>query len=95
MGDDSKIKIQRWERYVEECRREATLLSPEGQRTMQTVIDSYEKLIAMVGTRKRKKAKALGHAPVPSPGCAQPQRPPTEAAYSSVLPSTLPVTGFT
>jgi hypothetical protein len=27
---------------------EAKLLSPEGQRTMQTVIDGYERLIAMI-----------------------------------------------
>ena len=27
---------------------EAKLLSPEGQRTMQTVIDGYERLIAMM-----------------------------------------------
>jgi hypothetical protein len=56
MSDDSKIKIQRWERYIEECRREATLLSPEGQRTVQTVIDSYEKLIAMVRDQEKKKS---------------------------------------
>jgi hypothetical protein len=55
MSDNSEIKIRRWERYIEECRREAKLLSPEGQRTMQTVIDSYESLIAMVrGQDKRK-----------------------------------------
>jgi hypothetical protein len=51
---DSEAKIQRWERYIEECRREAKLLSPEGQRTMQTVIDSYERLIAMVRDQDKK-----------------------------------------
>jgi hypothetical protein len=52
---DGEIKIQRWERYIEECRREAKLLSPEGQRTMQTVIDSYERLIVMVRNQDKKK----------------------------------------
>ena len=47
MSDSSEVKIKRWERYIEECRHEAKLLSPEGQRTMQTVIDAYEKLIAI------------------------------------------------
>jgi hypothetical protein len=55
MIDSTEAKIQRWERYVEESRREAKLLSPEGQRAMQTVIDSYERLIAMV--RKQNKRK--------------------------------------
>jgi hypothetical protein len=52
---ESEIKIRRWESYIEECRREARFLSPEGQRTMQTVIDSYESLIAMVRDQDRKK----------------------------------------
>jgi hypothetical protein len=51
---DGEIKIQRWERYIGECRREAHLLSPEGQRTMQAVIDSYERLIAMVRNQDKK-----------------------------------------
>ena len=55
MTDDHEAKIQRWERYIEECRREAKLLSPEGQRTIQTVSDSYERLIAMVRGQDRKK----------------------------------------
>jgi hypothetical protein len=53
MSDNSEAKIQRWERYIEECRREAKLLSPEGQRTMQTVINAYEKLIAVVRDKKK------------------------------------------
>jgi hypothetical protein len=55
MGDAIEAKIKRWERYIEECRRESKFLSPEGQRTMQTVIDSYESLIAMVRDQDRKK----------------------------------------
>jgi hypothetical protein len=54
MSEITEVKIKRWERYIEESRREAKLLSPEGQRTMQTVIDSYEKLIAMVRDQDRK-----------------------------------------
>jgi hypothetical protein len=56
MSDSTEAKIQRWERYIEECRREAKLLSPEGQRTMQTVIDSYERLIAMVRDQDKRKS---------------------------------------
>jgi hypothetical protein len=47
MNDSSEVKIRRWERYIDESRRELTLLSPEGQIAMQKVIDSYEGLIAL------------------------------------------------
>jgi hypothetical protein len=47
MSDSSEFKIRRWERYIDESRRELKLLSPEGQVAMQRVIDSYESLIAM------------------------------------------------
>ena len=47
MSTDSEAKIRRWEQYIEESRKEAKLLSPEGQRELQTVIRCYEKLIAM------------------------------------------------
>lgn len=47
MNTDSEAKIRRWQQYIEESRKEAKLLSPEGQRELQTVIASYEKLIAM------------------------------------------------
>jgi hypothetical protein len=56
MSASAEAKIQRWQRYIEECRREAKLLSPEGQRTMQTVIDSYERLIAMVRDQDKRKS---------------------------------------
>jgi hypothetical protein len=46
MSDSSQAKIKRWERYIDESRRELKLLSPEGQIAMQKVIDSYEHLIA-------------------------------------------------
>jgi hypothetical protein len=55
MSDSTEAKIQRWERYIEEARREAKLLSPEGQQTMQTVIDSYERLIAMARAQDKRK----------------------------------------
>jgi hypothetical protein len=51
MSDDNEAKIQRWRRYIEECRKEAKLLSPDGQREMQGVITSYERLIAMAQTQ--------------------------------------------
>jgi len=47
MRADTEAKIRRWEQYIEETRKEAKLLSSEGQRELQTVIASYEKLIAM------------------------------------------------
>ena len=49
MSDIGEEKIRRWRQRIEECRIEAESLGPEGQLTMQTVIKSYERLIAMVG----------------------------------------------
>jgi F0F1-type ATP synthase membrane subunit b/b' len=46
VSTDKEAKIRRWEQYIEESRKEARLLSPEGQQELQTVIQSYEKLIA-------------------------------------------------
>jgi hypothetical protein len=46
MTADNEAKIRRWEQYIEESRKEAKLLSPEGQQELQSVIASYEKLIA-------------------------------------------------
>jgi hypothetical protein len=48
MSDISDEKIRRWRLRIEECRVEAESLGPEEQRTMQTVIDSYARLIRMV-----------------------------------------------
>jgi hypothetical protein len=53
MSDNSEFKIQRWQCYIDESRRELKLLSPEGQIAMRKVIESYESLIAM----ERGKAK--------------------------------------
>jgi hypothetical protein len=47
MNGGSKAKILRWQQYIEECRKEASFLSPAGKHEMQTVIASYERLIAM------------------------------------------------
>lgn len=46
MSTDNDAKIRRCEQYIEESRKEAKLLRPEGQQELQTVIQSYEKLIA-------------------------------------------------
>jgi hypothetical protein len=46
MSNSSEAKIQRWERYIDESRRELRLLSPDGQIALQKVIDLYERLIA-------------------------------------------------
>jgi hypothetical protein len=54
MSNNSEVKIRRWQKYIEECRQETKLLSPEGQREMQTVIASYERLIAMAQREARK-----------------------------------------
>jgi hypothetical protein len=54
MSNNSEVKIRRWQKYIEECRQEAKLLSPEGQREMQTVIASYVRLIAMAQREARK-----------------------------------------
>jgi hypothetical protein len=55
MSDSNHVKIERWRRYIDECRNEAKLLSPAGQRTMQTVIDGYERLIAMMLEQDKRK----------------------------------------
>ena len=55
MSNNSEVKIRRWQKYIEECRQEARLLSPEGQREMQTVIASYETLIATAQREARKR----------------------------------------
>jgi hypothetical protein len=47
MSDSNQAKIERWRRYIEDCRKEAELLSPEGQQAMRTVMDGYERPIAM------------------------------------------------
>jgi hypothetical protein len=48
MSDISDEKIRRWRLRIEECRLEAESLGPDGRRTMQSVIESYEWLIAML-----------------------------------------------
>ena len=55
MTADNDAKIRRWEQYIEESRKEAKLLSPEGQQELQTVIHSYEKLIAIAREQANQK----------------------------------------
>jgi hypothetical protein len=55
MNESSEVKIRRWQKYIQECRQEAEFLSPEGQREIQTVIASYEKLIALTQGEVRKR----------------------------------------
>ena len=55
MSDSNEAKIDRWRRYIEECRKEAKLLSPEGRQAMQSVIDGYERLIAMAHRQDKPK----------------------------------------
>jgi hypothetical protein len=55
MSDSNETKIGRWRRYIEECRKEAEFLSPEGQQAMQSVIDGYERLIAMAKRQDKPK----------------------------------------
>jgi hypothetical protein len=57
MSNNSEVNIRRWQKYIEECRQEAKLLSPEGQREMQTVIASYERLIAMAQREARERKR--------------------------------------
>jgi hypothetical protein len=54
MSADSKAKIRRWEQYIEETRQEAKGLSPDGQRELQAVIHSYERLIATTRANQQK-----------------------------------------
>ena len=48
MSDSCDEKIRRWCLRIEECRLEAESLGPDGRRTMQSVIESYERLVALV-----------------------------------------------
>jgi hypothetical protein len=55
MSDTSEDRIRRWRLRIEECRIEAEMLGLEGRQTMQSVIDSYERLIAMVESVEKRK----------------------------------------
>ena len=58
MSDISEEKIRRWRLRIEECRIEAEMLGLEGRQTMQSVIDSYERLIAMVESVEKRKGQS-------------------------------------
>jgi hypothetical protein len=48
MSDSGEERIRRWRLRIEERRIEAEALGPEGRQTMQSVIESYERLIVFV-----------------------------------------------
>jgi hypothetical protein len=58
MSDTSEDRIRRWRLRIEECRIEAEMLGLEGRQTMQSVIDSYERLIAMVESVEKRKGQS-------------------------------------
>jgi hypothetical protein len=53
MSRERETKIQRWRKYIEECREEVRFLSEEGQRETQATIANYEKLIAVAQNEAR------------------------------------------
>ena len=48
MRDTSDYKTRRWRLRIEECRFGGESVGLDGRQAMQSVIDSYERLIAMV-----------------------------------------------
>jgi hypothetical protein len=55
MSDTSDYKIKRWRLRIEECRFEAESLGLDERQAMQSVIDSHERLIAMVESLEKRK----------------------------------------
>jgi|HubBroStandDraft_3_1064219.scaffolds.fasta_scaffold1000671_1 hypothetical protein len=47
MAESTEARIQRWRDRIEECRREGESLNPKARKSLQIVIGSYERLIAM------------------------------------------------
>jgi hypothetical protein len=56
MSDTSDDKIRRWRLRIEECHIEAETLDHDGRQAMQSVIDSYERLIALVESLEQRKS---------------------------------------
>ena len=55
MVEGTQAKIERWQRLVDEHRAELEAMhSPEGRRSLQSVIDSYERMIALIQRRAEK-----------------------------------------
>jgi hypothetical protein len=48
MSESSADKTMRWRRRIEECRAEAKSQLPEGREAIASIIESYERLIALV-----------------------------------------------
>jgi hypothetical protein len=63
MSKDTEAKIQRWRKYIDECRGEAKFLSLEGQREAQATISYYENLIAVAQSETRQDSGAEGVKP--------------------------------
>jgi hypothetical protein len=55
MTDSSDAKIDRWRQLIAECREQAVSMSPEGRHALQTIIASYDHLIAMVQSKAGQK----------------------------------------
>jgi hypothetical protein len=47
MSETTEARIQRWRDRIEEYRREGESLSPAVRKSVQIMIGSYERLIAM------------------------------------------------
>jgi hypothetical protein len=55
MVEGTQAKIERWQRHVDEHRAELEAMhSPEGRQSLQSVIDSYERTIALIQRRPEK-----------------------------------------
>jgi hypothetical protein len=55
MAESTQTKIERWQRSVDEHRAELDAMhSLEGRQSLQAVIDSYERMIALIQRRAEK-----------------------------------------
>jgi hypothetical protein len=55
MVEGTQAKIERWQRHVDEHRAELEAMhSPERRQSLQSVIDSYERTIALIQRRPEK-----------------------------------------
>ena len=55
MTDSSEAKIERWRQLIAECQEQAASMSPDGRHALQTIIASYDYLIAMVQAKTGKR----------------------------------------
>jgi hypothetical protein len=54
MDDVSSGKIERWRHQIEKCRAEALKQGQDGRAALQSIIASYERLIALVARKVEK-----------------------------------------